>query len=126
MRVGVYIDGFNLYYGARALCGRSKPGWRWLDLRSLTAAVVGPRWPGWTFENIVYCTAAIDAATNPSGHADQDVYMKAVLAAGSIDKIEKGTYVAGVKEAPLATRDAKGRPILWTSDWPLMVRTAKD
>lgn len=35
MQVGVYIDGYNLYYGARAICGRSTPGWRWLDLRSM-------------------------------------------------------------------------------------------
>ncbi|HEY7200404.1 MAG TPA: NYN domain-containing protein, partial [Candidatus Dormibacteraeota bacterium] len=31
MRVGVYVDGFNLYYGARGLCGRGTAGWRWLD-----------------------------------------------------------------------------------------------
>lgn len=35
MRVGVYIDGFNLYYGGRGICGRSIAGWRWLDLRKL-------------------------------------------------------------------------------------------
>ena len=35
-RVGVYIDGFNLYYGARGLCGKGTPGWRWLDLRALS------------------------------------------------------------------------------------------
>lgn len=27
MKVGVYIDGFNLYYGGRTLFGRSAPGW---------------------------------------------------------------------------------------------------
>ena len=32
MKVGVYIDGLNLYYGGRATVGRSAPGWRWLDL----------------------------------------------------------------------------------------------
>lgn len=40
MRVGVYIDGFNLYYGGRGLCGRGTAGWRWLDLRALAARVV--------------------------------------------------------------------------------------
>jgi hypothetical protein len=35
MRVGVYVDGFNLYFGARSVCGRGTPGWRWLDLRAL-------------------------------------------------------------------------------------------
>ena len=35
MKVGVYVDGYNLYYGGRGICGRGVPGWRWLDLRSL-------------------------------------------------------------------------------------------
>lgn len=29
MRVGVYVDGFNLYFGARSVCGRGTRGWRW-------------------------------------------------------------------------------------------------
>jgi hypothetical protein len=33
MRVGVYIDGYNLYSG-----GRGTGGWRWLDLRTPAAA----------------------------------------------------------------------------------------
>lgn len=40
MLVGVYIDGFNLYYGARALRGKSTPGWRWLDLRGLSRRLI--------------------------------------------------------------------------------------
>lgn len=31
-RVGVYVDAFNVYYGARAHCDRGTSGWRWLDL----------------------------------------------------------------------------------------------
>jgi hypothetical protein len=48
VRIGVYVDGFNLYYGARGLCGRGTPGWRWLDLRALATDLVGRRtnWPG--------------------------------------------------------------------------------
>jgi hypothetical protein len=30
MKVGVYIDRYNLCYGARDLCGRGTGGWRWL------------------------------------------------------------------------------------------------
>ena len=37
MRVGVYVDGFNVYYGGRGLCGRGTAGWRWLDLRALAS-----------------------------------------------------------------------------------------
>jgi hypothetical protein len=48
VRIGVYIDGFNLYYGARGLCGRGASGWRWLDLRGLAVDLAGRRsnWPG--------------------------------------------------------------------------------
>jgi hypothetical protein len=124
MRVGVYVDGFNLYYGARALCGRGTPGWRWLDIRALASALVGERrdWEGARLTNIVYCTAIIDGAQNQSGHADQDVYLKALLAARSVDHIEHGYYVSRVKKAPLATADSKGRPVLTRAQWPLMVR----
>src|SRR5262245_5048053 len=104
MRIGVYVDGFNLYYGARGLCGRSTPGCRWLDLRGLATALVARRasWVDAQIDRVVYCTARIDGASNPSGQADQDIYLKALLAAGSADHIEYGTYVARVKMAPLA------------------------
>lgn len=71
-------------------------GWRWLDPRALATDLVSRRtnWPGARVERVVYCTARIDGATNPSGHADQDVYLKALVAAGSVDLIEYGTDVA--------------------------------
>jgi hypothetical protein len=124
MRVGVYVDGFNLYYGARKLCGRGTPGWRWLDLRALATTLVSERrdWNGARLSRVVYCTALIDGAENPSGHVDQDVYLKALLAAGSVDHIERGYYVSRVKRAPLATEDDKGRPVIARANWPVMVR----
>jgi hypothetical protein len=95
--IGVYIDGFDLYYGARGLCGRWTPGWRWLDLRALAADLAGRRsnWAGAQVHRVVYCTARIDGASNPSGQANQDVYLKALVAAGSVDHIEYGTYDGG-------------------------------
>jgi hypothetical protein len=68
MRIGVYIDGFNLYYGARGLCGRGTPGWRWIDLRALAADLVGRRtsWKDAQVERVVYCAARIDATGNPA------------------------------------------------------------
>ena len=124
MRIGVYIDGFNLYYGARGLCGRGTPGWRWLDLRALAADLAGRRsnWPGAQIHRVVYCTAQIDGASNPSGQTDQDVYLKALMAASSVDHIEYGTYVARVKMAPLATKDPHGRPQLVSPAWPVMIQ----
>ena len=48
MKIGVYVDGYNLYYGARGHCGRSTAGWRWLDIRALAELLVGRRqdWAG--------------------------------------------------------------------------------
>ena len=126
MRVGVYIDGFNLYYGARGLCGRGTAGWRWLDLRALATRLLPPSWSGASINQVVYCTARIDGATNPSGSADQDVYLKAIWATHSVDLIEYGYYVSRVKKAPLATEDRKGRPVLSTSRWPVKIKDASD
>jgi hypothetical protein len=124
MRVGVYIDGFNMYYGARGLCGQGTSGWRWIDLRALANQLAG--WPGAAVTKIVYCTARISGADNPSGAADQDVYIKALIAAQAVDVIEYGSYVSRVKQAPMATPDAKGRPILTRSAPPVLIKDAAD
>jgi hypothetical protein len=89
MRVGVYVDAYNLYYGGRSLCGRGMSGWRWLDVRQLASSIVGSRhsWSGASLVRVVYCTARIDARTNPAGYHDQDVYLKALLASGSVDHV---------------------------------------
>ncbi|MET9074193.1 hypothetical protein ABZX95_18875 [Streptomyces sp. NPDC004232] len=124
MRVGVYVDAYNLYYGGRGLCGRSTAGWRWLDIRSLAAMLVAQRadWPGATVTRIVYCTARVDPSTNASAHRDQDIYLKALVAAGSVDQIEYGKYVYRVKQAPLAIKDSRGRPQLVVPQWPIVIQ----
>ncbi len=71
---------------------------------------------------VIYCTARVDATESPSSYADQDVYLKALAAVGSVDHIEYGNYVARVKSAPLAVRQPNGRPRLVTADWPVMVQ----
>lgn len=127
VRVGVYVDGYNLYYGGRTTCGRGVAGWRWLDVRKLVESVVAAQttWSAAAVARVVYCTARVDAVTNPSAHADQDVYLKALLASGSVDWIEYGNYVARVKPALLATEDPVTRkPRIQTSAWPVMVKDA--
>lgn len=123
-RVGVYIDGYNLYYGGRAVCGRGTPGWRWLDLRALATSLVSAQrgWAGATIDRIVYCTARIDGATNPSGNADQEAYLRALAEAKSVDRIEYGNYVARVKHAPLATAGLGGAPVVTRPGWPIKVQ----
>lgn len=100
MRVGVYIDAFNLYYGMRDHCGRGTAGWRWLDIRSLANDLAG--WGGSTVERIVYCTAYVDPADNQAAHRDQALYIKALREHQSIDVLQLGRYVAWPKNLPLA------------------------
>lgn len=99
MRIGVYVDGFNLYYGARKHCGRGTPGWRWLDLRALVSPLAG--WQGSSISRLVYCTARVDPAENGSGHVDQAAYLEALRLSGSVDVIAEGRYVSWAKEEPL-------------------------
>ena len=128
MKVGVYVDGYNLYYGARDCCGRSTAGWRWLDVRGLieNAIQFQGQWQNAVVDRIVYCTARVDAATNPSAHADQDVYLKALRAANAVDYIEYGNYVTRTKTGMLAVdeKDSKGKvkAKVVTSNWPVVVR----
>jgi len=125
MRVSVLVDAYNLYYAGRKLCGRGAPGWRWLDVRSLAAALVAEQsaaWPGATVQRVVYCTARIKGAANPSGAADQDIHLKALLASGSVDHIEYGNYISKVIKRPLATEDKQHRPVIVRPDWPVTVQ----
>ncbi len=114
MRVGVYVDGYNLYYSGRRWFGRGVPGWRWLSPRSLAATVVGQRrnWTHARVDRVVYCTARVDASDDPAAYIDQDVYLKALAGAGAVDHIEFGRYVARAKQVPLAEQPSKGRPRL--------------
>lgn len=126
MRIGVYIDGFNLYYGGRGLCGKSTAGWRWLDLRALAGRLVANHstWANTTIERVVYCTARISGTDNPVGRNEQDAYLTALTNAAAVDHIEYGTYVHRVARAPLATADRNGRPILAHPGGPIMVKDA--
>lgn len=125
MRVGAYVDAYNLYYGGRHCCGRGTPGWRWLDIRALLETLISYKraWTKAGLQKVTYCTARVDSVTNPSAYADQDVYLKALRATGSVDWIEYGNYVARTKPALIATDHPKTkRPVIQTSKWPLMIQ----
>ncbi|MEN3358298.1 MAG: hypothetical protein V7637_2280 [Mycobacteriales bacterium] len=98
MKIGVFVDGFNLYYGGRehfCLGQPSPPGWKWLDIRGLAESFAG--WQGSSVDRVVYCTALRDKAGDPSSSADQRVYLDALLAHSSVDHIEFGVYVSRTK-----------------------------
>ena len=79
MRVRVYVDAFNVYYGARSHCGRSVPGWRWLDLAALAMSLINPYvWQEHELERLVYCTAPRDREGDSSSRQDQQTYINAL------------------------------------------------
>ncbi|MCP5381742.1 MAG: NYN domain-containing protein [Kordiimonadaceae bacterium] len=71
MRTGIYIDGFNLYYG----CLKNGP-YKWLDLNKLFSIVLGRNF---TIEKVKYFTARIKATpADRSAPQRQDVYIRAL------------------------------------------------
>lgn len=72
MRTIVYVDGFNLYYGAL----KNTP-YKWLDLKALFTAVL----PGHNILKIKYYTARVSARVdNPDAPTEQDAYLRAISA----------------------------------------------
>lgn len=112
MRVGVYIDGFNLYYGGRGLCGRGTSGWRWLDIRKLAELICSRStiWEQPVVERVVYCTAPIKGSSD--ARKDQSTYIHALENFHSVDVVEYGNFVERLNSGPLAIEGPKGRPRL--------------
>lgn len=96
MRVGAYIDGLNLYYGGRHLCGRGTTGWRWLDIPKLVELLVS-RNKGWTaqravVDRVAYCTALISGVPDAQASQRQLTYLAALEAESRVE-VELGTFV---------------------------------
>lgn len=112
VRVGAYVDGVNLYYRGRdqfrQLPGR--PRWKWLDIRSLVSAFAG--WDGSVVDRVVYCTALRDRAGDPTSLADQQNYLGALEAGGSVDHIEYGVYVSRTKNGLLVDGQGGARRVM--------------
>lgn len=127
MRVGAYVDGMNLFYGGRSICGHNQPGWRWLDLRELCNRLIGGQqaWSslGAVLDRVVYCTAFIAGRPNSNGRKHQIDYVAALRSHRSVDQIMKGRFVEKVVQSPLAVKDGKSSgPTVVTSRWPVMVK----
>lgn len=72
MQTRIYVDGFNLYYGAI----RDQPGTRWLDLDALCRKLLKPEN---VIEHIHYCTAHVAArAKDEDQPLRQQLYLRAL------------------------------------------------
>ena len=109
MRVRVYVDAFNVYYGARSHCGRSVPGWRWLDLAALAMSLINPYvWQEHELERLVYCTAPRDREGDSSSRQDQQTYINALRQHIPKLDIVNGKYVPGTKAGVLVEKARSG------------------
>jgi uncharacterized LabA/DUF88 family protein len=89
-RIGVYIDGFNLYYGGNALVGNST--WKWLDIRKLIQNHLpsSDPWKSGEIIRVIYSTAEVTKP--PETLRRQQAYIEALLVSGSVDQVVYGKY----------------------------------
>ena len=91
-RARVYIDGFNLYYGA--LKGTR---YKWLDL----SAWVDRLLPSSTCDRIAYCTAPVKVRPdNPQAGQRQEIYLRALSTLPNVEVI-KGQFQVKTTRMPL-------------------------
>jgi uncharacterized LabA/DUF88 family protein len=99
VRVAVYVDGFNLYFGLKAKHGRK---YLWLDLQALAASLLRP---GQTLEQITYFTARV--RNDPEGQRRQSDYLDALASYSSRVTVVDGRF----QEKPRRCRDCGA---VWT------------
>ncbi len=94
MKANVYVDGFNLYYGALKNRG---PGRKWLDLHALCQRLL----PNDQIHRIRYFTALVSARPNdPQQPVRQQAYLRAIRTLPNVS-VHYGTYVTRHTNMPL-------------------------
>ena len=106
IRAYVYVDGFNLYYGAV-----KQTEFKWLDLVKLAYQVL-PR--GHTVERLKYFTARVSGAADPGAPARQQMYLKALATLREVE-IHFGTFLSKpiwrpLLNLPVADREINATP----------------
>ena len=98
MRTFVYVDGFNLYYGAL----KGTPH-KWLDIKALVGKLLIP---GHEIVKIKYFTARVSGTPgNPNCAARQDAYIRALVATCGVE-VYYGHFSTHTKKCRRA--DGKG------------------
>lgn len=84
MRVHVYVDGFNLYYGAL-----KRSPYRWLNLVELAKNVLPPTE---TVEKVKYFTARVSGAADADAPRRQQAYLSALATLPDVE-VHFGTFL---------------------------------
>ena len=102
MRTRVYVDGFNLFYGAL----KGTP-FKWLDPVRLAELLV-PQ--GHTIERLRYFTARVSGKSDPAAPARQQIYLKALATLPEVE-LHYGRFLAKTNWRPLTNLPVAGRRI---------------
>lgn len=98
MQTNVYVDGFNLYYGA--VRGTS---FKWLNIRRYCELA----FPSATIHEIHYCTAIVkDATWDPQQSLRQRTFIRALETTGV--QVHYGSFQRNIVDMPLANPPPKG------------------
>ena len=102
MRTRVYVDGFNLYYGA--LKGTPL---KWLDPVRLSAQAL----PGaCVIDKVLYFTARVSGLSDPGAPVRQQIYLSALRALSEVE-VHLGSFLAKTVWRPLVNLPVADRPI---------------
>lgn len=104
MRTNVYVDGFNLYYGA--VRGTR---WKWLDLRRAFSSLLSDRHQ---ILEIKYFTAQVSGRLDPQQPIRQQTYWRALAATTPELKLYRGKFLTHHVSMPLAQSATRGQTAL--------------
>jgi len=102
MRVNVYVDGFNLYYGIRYY-DRNAQNYRWLDLLKLSQRLL----PSHQIGRVRYFRAQVDGRGDPGSPLRQQIYWRALQTLPNLT-IHKGQFLSNSIRMPLANPPQNG------------------
>lgn len=107
-RTYIYVDGFNLYYGAV----KSTP-YKWLDLMAAFKALLHPQNQ---ILAIKYFTAKVNGKIDPDAPTRQDAYIRALEAWIPELSVHYGHFLTHRKYRPLAANPKKFAEVLLTEE----------
>lgn len=102
MKTYVYVDGFNLYYGA--LKGSR---FKWLNLKIFTEQLLPT---GHVVEKIKYFTARVSGASDPDSPKRQQIYLGALSTLPEIE-VHFGSFLSKTIRRPTVNLPIAGRPL---------------
>ena len=102
MRTRVYVDGFNLYYGAL----KGTP-FKWLDLVTLAYQLLPA---GYSVTKLKYFTARVSGIPDAGAPARQQAYLRALATLPEV-QVLFGTFLSKTIWRPLTNLPVAGRPI---------------